>query len=145
MNHSQQRDCGYKLFLVSPFMMTLHHQGCPPLQGCVPLDAALVLRQVGAAGALSHGHCVAREEAGGGGPGRRGRDGGGRHLDAAEAGPELDVAELVSELLAHAAVDGEVERAGETHEGVDDENDIVGSLVIHPVPILNNDYCQLFE
>ena len=65
--------------------MTLHHQGCPPLQGCVPLDAALVLRQVGAAGALSHGHCVAREEAGGGGPGRRGRDGGG-HL----AGPHSE-------------------------------------------------------
>ena len=40
------------------------------------------------------------------------------------------------ELFAHAAVDQEVDRAGEAHEGVDGENDVVGQLVIHPVLLL---------
>ena len=32
--------------------------------------------------------------------------------------------------LAHTAVDEEVERAGETHEGVDDENNVISNVII---------------
>lgn len=38
--------------------------------------------------------------------------------------------ERLPEDLAHAAVDDEVERAGETHEGVDDENDVVSNVIV---------------
>ena len=38
--------------------------------------------------------------------------------------------EGLPEHLAHAAVDDEVERTGQAHEGVDDENDLVGDLVV---------------
>ena len=38
--------------------------------------------------------------------------------------------ESLPEHLAHAAVDDEVERAGETHEGVDDENDVVSNVIV---------------
>ena len=37
---------------------------------------------------------------------------------------------MVPELLAGAAVDGQVEGAGEAHEGVDDEDHIVGDLIV---------------
>ena len=38
--------------------------------------------------------------------------------------------EVVPELLAGAAVDGQVEGTGEAHEGVDDEDHVVGHLNI---------------
>ena len=38
--------------------------------------------------------------------------------------------EVVSELFAGATVDGQVEGAGEAHEGVDDEDNKVGHLVV---------------
>ena len=62
---------------------------------------------------------------------------------AADAGHDLG--ELLPELVAHAAVDGKVERAGEAHEGVDDEDDEVGRLVIHPVPRLINMCIVIFS
>ena len=71
----------------------------------------------------------------------------GRHVPGLGSGPLLghgeldtdqgpralrgqDLGELLPELAAHAAVHGQVERAGEAHEGVD------GHIVIHPVPLL---------
>ena len=50
--------------------------------------------------------------------------------------PGHELGELVSELLAHAAVDCEVDGAGETHEGVDGQHDVVCQIVVHPVLLL---------
>ena len=43
--------------------------------------------------------------------------------------------ERLPEDLAHAAVDDEVERAGETHEGVDDENNVVSDVIVQQLQI----------
>ena len=44
--------------------------------------------------------------------------------------------DLVPELLPHAAVYQEVDRAGETHEGVDGQHNVVCQLIIHPIRLL---------
>ena len=41
-----------------------------------------------------------------------------------------DRAESLPKGLAHTAVDDEVERTGETHEGVDDEDNVVGNVIV---------------
>ena len=46
-----------------------------------------------------------------------------------------DRVEIHPEDLAHAAVDDEVERAGETHEGVDDENNVVSDFIVQQFQI----------
>ena len=51
--------------------------------------------------------------------------------DAASLGQDLG--ELLPELVTHAAVHGQVERAGETHEAVDDQDNEVSHIIIHPV------------
>ena len=43
--------------------------------------------------------------------------------------------ERLPEDLAHATVDDEVERAGETHEGVDDENNVVSDFIVQQIKI----------
>ena len=63
-------------------------------------------------------------------------DHGAPHRVGGAASAGHDLGELLAELAAHAAVDGQVERAGEAHEGVDDQDDEVSRLVIHPVPRL---------
>ena len=40
--------------------------------------------------------------------------------------------ELIPELLAHATVNREVQRAGQAGEGIDGEHNVVSQLVIHP-------------
>ena len=44
--------------------------------------------------------------------------------------------DLVPELLPHAAVYQEVDRAGETHEGVDGQHNVVCQLIIPPIRLL---------
>ena len=70
------------------------------------------------------------------GEGELDTDHGPRHRVGGAAAAGHDLGELLPELVAHAAVDGQVERAGEAHEGVDDQDDEVGHIVIHPVPRL---------
>ena len=41
-----------------------------------------------------------------------------------------DRVESLPKGLAHTAVDDEVERTGETHEGVDDEDNVVGNVIV---------------
>ena len=97
------------------------------LHGRLSPAEALVAGQVGALGLALKGE---------GGPGLLLGQG---ELDT-DQGPRglrgQDLGELLPELAAHAAVYGEVERAGEAHEGVDGEDDEVGHIVIHPVPLL---------
>ena len=105
------------------------------LHGRLSPAEALVAGQVGALGRHEPGLAMAGE----GGPGLLLGQGEldtdqGPLRDAASVGQDL--CELLPELAAHAAVHGEVERAGETHEGVDGQHDEVGHIVIHPVPRL---------
>ena len=107
----------------SPLISFLHGRPSPA--------EALVAGQVGALGrhgpGLGSGLLL--------GQGELDTDQGPRALrDAASVGQDLG--ELLPELAAHAAVHGEVERAGEAHEGVDGQDDEVGHIVIHPVPRL---------
>ena len=47
-----------------------------------------------------------------------------------------DFFKLLPELVAHTAVDSEVDGTGETHEGVYDEIDEVSYVIIHHVSVL---------
>ena len=51
-------------------------------------------------------------------------------------GESEEFVEVLSELFAHAAVDGQVERTGEAHEAVDHQHNVVGDFIIEEDSVL---------
>ena len=104
----------------------LHHGGLHRLCSA----EALVAGQVGALGHYrpdGHPGLSGLED-----DNRGGLPGEGSQLDTDQGAQDLG--QLLPELVTHAAVHSQVERAGETHEAVDDQDNEVSHIIIHPGP-----------